>query len=87
MKMYWGGMAFRMIHDAPARCGGGERKEGNVTTQQRVPFDFEIDFSNGGRREHLCGLARLPDTGFRFFAVPVKVRRFGTFPVRAFAVI
>jgi kynurenine formamidase len=37
--------------------------------------------------EHLCGLDRLPDTGFRFFAVPVKVRGLGTFPVRAFAVI
>jgi len=35
--------------------------------------------------EHLCGLDRLPDAGFRFFAVPVKVRGFGTFPVRAFA--
>jgi kynurenine formamidase len=37
--------------------------------------------------EHLCGLDRLPDTGFRFFSVPVKVRDFGTFPVRAFAVL
>jgi len=36
--------------------------------------------------EHLCGLAALPDTGCRFFAVPVKVRSFGTFPVRAFAI-
>jgi arylformamidase len=35
--------------------------------------------------EHLCGLAALPDRGARFFAVPVKVRAFGTFPVRAFA--
>lgn len=35
--------------------------------------------------EHLTGLERLPDTGFRFFAVPVKVRALGTFPVRAFA--
>ena len=34
--------------------------------------------------EHLTGLARLPDEGFRFFAVPVKVRGMGTFPVRAF---
>ncbi len=34
--------------------------------------------------EHLCGLDRLPDAGFRFFAVPVKVRGMGTFPVRAF---
>jgi kynurenine formamidase len=36
--------------------------------------------------EHLCGLQQVPDhTSFRFFAVPVKVREFGTFPVRAFA--
>jgi arylformamidase len=37
--------------------------------------------------EHLCGLAALPERGARFFAVPVKVRRFGTFPVRAFAAV
>jgi len=37
--------------------------------------------------EHLCGLRDLPDNGFKFFAVPVKVRNFGTFPVRAFAVV
>ncbi|MDQ1707213.1 MAG: arylformamidase [Pyrinomonadaceae bacterium] len=37
--------------------------------------------------EHLCGLAKLPDDGFRFFAVPVKVKGFGTFPVRAFAIV
>jgi arylformamidase len=37
--------------------------------------------------EHLCHLDRVPDAGFRFFAVPAKVRAFGTFPVRAFAVI
>lgn len=37
--------------------------------------------------EHLCGLSALPETGFRFFAVPVKVKHFGTFPVRAFAIV
>lgn len=37
--------------------------------------------------EHLTGLDALPAAGFRFFAVPVKVRGFGTFPVRAFAVL
>ena len=36
--------------------------------------------------EHLTRLADLPAAGFKFFAVPVKVRGFGTFPVRAFAV-
>jgi kynurenine formamidase len=35
--------------------------------------------------EHLTGLDALPRTGFRFFAVPVKVRGLGSFPVRAFA--
>ena len=37
--------------------------------------------------EHMTGLAHLPDTGFQFFAVPPKVRAFGTFPVRAFAMM
>ncbi|MEO7908509.1 MAG: cyclase family protein [Roseiflexaceae bacterium] len=37
--------------------------------------------------EHLCGLERLPEQGSRFFAVPVKVKGFGTFPVRAFAIV
>lgn len=35
--------------------------------------------------EHLTGLGQLPETGIRFFAVPVKVKGMGTFPVRAFA--
>ena len=37
--------------------------------------------------EHLCNLDALPDRGFRFFAVPVKVKGMGTFPVRAFGLI
>jgi arylformamidase len=62
---------------------------------------YNIDNTQGGDRpahstllargipilEHLCGLADLPDRNFKFFAVPVKVRNFGTFPVRAFAVV
>lgn len=36
--------------------------------------------------EHMQGLAALPDTGSRFYAVPVKVKAMGTFPVRAFAI-
>ena len=35
--------------------------------------------------EHLCNLGALPVDGFRFHATPVKVRGFGTFPVRAYA--
>jgi arylformamidase len=35
--------------------------------------------------EHLCQLEAVPDHGFSFYAVPVKVKGCGTFPVRAFA--
>jgi kynurenine formamidase len=35
--------------------------------------------------EHLCGLAALPSTGFRFYAVPLRVVGGASFPVRAFA--
>ncbi len=61
---------------------------------------YNIDDTAGGLRpahslllardipivEHMCGLRELPDSGFRFFAVPAKVKDFGTFPVRAFAI-
>jgi kynurenine formamidase len=60
---------------------------------------FNIDCTDDGNRpvhsallgaeipivEHMCNLAALPDRGARFFAVPVKVKGMGTFPVRAFA--
>jgi len=62
---------------------------------------FNIDATRDGNRpahsvllghdipivEHLCGLGDLPDSDFKFFAVPVKVRNFGTFPVRAFGIV
>ena len=62
---------------------------------------FNIDSVDSGERpvhsillghdipivEHMCGLARLPERGARFFAVPVKVSGFGTFPVRAYAIV
>jgi kynurenine formamidase len=37
--------------------------------------------------EHLTGLGRLPSQGARFTAAPPRVARYGTFPVRAFAVV
>jgi arylformamidase len=61
---------------------------------------FNIDCTDTGERpvhstllaqdipivEHMCGLEAVPERGGRFFAVPVKVRGFGTFPVRAFVI-
>jgi len=60
---------------------------------------YNIDDVSGGERpvhsvllgaevlivEHMTNLSEVPESGFRFYAVPVKVRGMGTFPVRAFA--
>ena len=35
--------------------------------------------------EHMTNLGALPDSGFRFYAVPPRVKGMGSFPVRAFA--
>ena len=35
--------------------------------------------------EHLTGLEQLPPTGARFTAVPLRIEKLGTIPVRAFA--
>ena len=62
---------------------------------------LNIDDTDDGRRpvhtallgaeipivEHLRGLDQLPATGFRFSAVPVKVKGLGSFPVRAYAAV
>ncbi|MBZ0283889.1 MAG: cyclase family protein [Anaerolineae bacterium] len=63
---------------------------------------LNIDDTHDGRRpvhtillgadilivEHLCNLEAIPDgCPFTFYAVPVKVKAFGTFPVRAFVEI
>jgi len=37
--------------------------------------------------EHLTNLELLPEAGFRFFAPPAKIKAFGSFPVRAFAIV
>ena len=37
--------------------------------------------------EHMTNLNELPSTNFKFFAVPVKMKEMGTFPVRAFGII
>lgn len=62
---------------------------------------YNIDDTQGGSRpahsillrrgipivEHLCRFEQLPDRDFKFFAVPVKVKGMGTFPVRAFGIV
>jgi len=36
--------------------------------------------------EHMTNLGALPESGFRFFAVPPRIKGMGSFPVRAFAI-
>jgi arylformamidase len=62
---------------------------------------YNIDDTADGRRpvhttllgagipivEHMTGLGQLPAEGFRFSAVPPKVKGMGTFPVRAHAIL
>jgi kynurenine formamidase len=54
----------------------GDRPAHSILLRQGIPIV-----------EHLCGLGELPDEGFKFFAVPVKVKGMGTFPVRAFGIV
>ncbi|MDA9770050.1 hypothetical protein N9D02_03330 [Emcibacteraceae bacterium] len=56
--------------------------EGNGFIDPRFFFSYPIS-----HRQHMTGLAELPDDNFKFFAVPVKVKGMGTFPVRAFGII
>ena len=37
--------------------------------------------------EHLTGLGALPPSGWRFYAVPPRIRGMATFPIRAFAIV
>ncbi len=55
---------------------GGNRPVHSILLRKNIPIV-----------EHLCGLRELPDRDFKFFAVPVKVKNFGTFPVRAFGIV
>jgi arylformamidase len=56
--------------------GGGTRPAHSILLKHGIPIV-----------EHLCRLNELPDQYFKFFAVPVKVKGFGTFPVRAFGIV
>ncbi|WP_173081390.1 cyclase family protein [Phytohabitans rumicis] len=55
---------------------GGERPAHSILLAAGVPV-----------LEHLTGLDQVPVTGARLHAAPPRVRDFGTFPVRAYAVL
>jgi len=90
---YFEGHPFLTEDSAQLLCEGGVKLVGidsyNIddTADLRRPVHTILLGNNILIVEHMTELAKLPADGFKFFAVPPKVRAFGTFPVRAFAAI
>lgn len=64
---------------------GTTDRDGNSTGQR--PVHTELLRAGIPIVEHLTALGQLPSSGFRFTAVPPKIRGAGTFTVRAFATL
>ncbi len=79
--------AAEYLMEAGAALVGIDSLNIDDTEDGKRPVHTALLDANIPITEHLCSLDRLPDRGCRFFAVPVKVKGFGTFPVRAFAMI
>jgi kynurenine formamidase len=88
---YFRGHPFLTADAADYLASGGARLVGidsyNIddTADMSRPVHSTLLGSGIPIVEHMTGLGDLPNGGFKFFAVPVKVKAFGTFPVRAFA--
>jgi arylformamidase len=81
------GDAAQFLVDAGASLVGIDSLNIDDVSDTSRPVHSILLKSNVPVVEHLCNLEALPASGFRFFAVPVKVKSFGTFPVRAFAIV
>lgn len=80
--------AAEYLRDSGATLVGIDSYNIDDTADGRRPVHSTLLRSEIAIVEHLCGLAQIPvDNGFKFYAVPVKVKGFGTFPVRAFVAI
>ena len=79
--------AARALVDGGATLVGIDSLNIDDTADGRRPAHTALLAAGIPIVEHMTDLAALPPTGFRFFAVPVKVERFGTFPVRCFAIL
>jgi kynurenine formamidase len=79
--------AARVLVDEGAKLVGIDSYNIDDTNDASRPVHSILLRANIPIVEHLCNLELLPASGFKFFAVPVKVKSFGTFPVRAFGII
>jgi kynurenine formamidase len=76
--------AARLLADAGATLVGIDSYNIDDINDLRRPVHSILLGKEIAIVEHMTNLAALPADGFRFYAVPVKVKGFGTFPVRAF---
>ncbi|MGB7874600.1 MAG: cyclase family protein, partial [Anaerolineales bacterium] len=81
------GAAAAYLVEAGASFVGIDSYNIDDTDDNSRPVHTQLLRTNIPICEHMCNLESLPDNGFRFHAVPVKVKAFGTFPVRAYAVV
>lgn len=79
--------AARFLADGGAALVGIDSLNIDDTADMRRPAHSILLGAGIPIAEHLCNLGALPDSGFRFHAVPAKIKAFGTFPVRAYGVV
>lgn len=79
--------AARYLVDAGAALIGIDSLNIDSLADPRRPAHTAILDAGVPLVEHLTGLDRLPPDGFRFFAVPPRIRGMATFPIRAFALV
>ena len=77
----------RLLVDAGARLVGIDSVNIDDTVGLERPAHSILLAAGVPVLEHLTGLDRLPPAGARLHAAPPRVRGFGTFPVRAYAVV
>ncbi len=79
--------AARFLVEAGAALVGIDSLNIDDTADRARPVHTTLLGAGIPIAEHLCGLGQLGGREFKFFAVPVKVKGMGTFPVRAFALL
>jgi kynurenine formamidase len=77
--------AATLLGDNGAKIVGIDSYNIDDTADLRRPVHTTLLGADIPIVEHMCNLAAVPENGFTFFAVPPKVKAFGTFPIRAFA--
>lgn len=79
--------AARVLADGGATLVGIDSHNIDDTRERRRPVHTALLGAGIPICEHLCRLDQLPNSGFRFFAVPAPIKGLGTFPVRAFGIV